>query len=360
MPPAASNHPAPSPGPYAPSRPAFVVAVVGATGAVGVEMARCLEQRDFPVSELRLLASARSAGKTQRFRGELITVQELTESSFAGVDIALFSAGGGISKRFAPIAARAGAIVIDNSSAFRMQEDVPLVIPEINAAQIARHQGIIANPNCAAIISILPLWPIHQKNPLQRLQLATYQAASGAGAAAMEELREATRAHLEGREYRHTVLPHPYAFNVFSHNTRVDPGTGYNEEETKVMQEARKIFGEPNLRVSATCVRVPVLRAHCVALTFECRDPITPLQVRAMLADAPGVRIVDDVANNYFPMPKDASGQDDVLVGRIRQDVSDPSGRSIALFCAGDQLLKGAALNAVQIAEAWLPRRAAG
>jgi aspartate-semialdehyde dehydrogenase len=359
MPPSASHYPERSHG-QAQSRPAFVVAVVGATGAVGVEMARCLEQRDFPISELRLLASARSAGKTQRFGGQDIVIQELTEASFAGVQIALFSAGSGISKRYAPIAARAGAIVIDNSSAFRMNEEVPLVVPEINAAQIARHQGIIANPNCAAIISILPLWPIHQKNPIERLQLATYQAASGAGAAAMEELREATRAHLEGREYRHTVLPHPYAFNVFSHNTRIDPSTGYNEEETKVMQEARKIFGEPNLRVSATCVRVPVLRAHCVALTFECRDPITPQQVRVLLEGAPGVRIVDDAANNYFPMPKDASGQDDVLVGRIRQDISDPSGRSIALFCAGDQLLKGAALNAVQIAERWVSMQPAG
>jgi aspartate-semialdehyde dehydrogenase len=341
------------------SAPSLVVAVVGATGAVGAEMARCLEQRNFPVSELRLLASARSVGKTQKFRGQDLTIQELTEASFAGVDLALFSAGGSISRRFAPIAVRAGAVVIDNSSAFRMNEEVPLVVPEINAAQIARHQGIIANPNCAAIISILPLWPIHRKNPLQRLQLATYQAASGAGAAAMEELREATRAHLEGREYHHTVLPHPYAFNVFSHNTRIDPGTGYNEEETKVMQEARKIFAEPHLRVSATCVRVPVLRAHCVALSFECRDPITPDQVRTLLKGAPGVRLVDDVANNYFPMPKDASGQDEVLVGRIRQDLSDPSGHSIALFCAGDQLLKGAALNAVQIAEAWLPMRSA-
>jgi aspartate-semialdehyde dehydrogenase len=339
--------------------PSLVVAVVGATGAVGAEMARCLEQRNFPVSELRLLASARSVGKTQRFRARDVAIQELTQASFAGVDLALFSAGGSISKRFAPIAARAGALVIDNSSAFRMNAQVPLVVPEINAGEIARHQGIIANPNCAAIISILPLWPIHVVNPIQRLQLATYQAASGAGAAAMEELREATRAHLEGREYRHTVLPHPYAFNVFSHNTRVDPATGYNEEETKVMQEARKIFAAPNLRVSATCVRVPVLRAHCVALTFECREPISPDQVRALLKGAPGVRLVDDVANNYFPMPKDASGQDDVLVGRIRQDLSDPSGRSIALFCAGDQLLKGAALNAVQIAEAWLPLRAA-
>jgi aspartate-semialdehyde dehydrogenase len=337
-----------------------VVAVVGATGAVGVEMARCLEQRQFPVRELRLLASQRSVGKTQRFRGREVAVSELTEASFAGVDIALFSAGGGISKRFAPLAVRAGALVIDNSSAFRMHEDVPLVVPEINAGEIGRHHGIIANPNCSAIISILPLWPIHRKNPLRRLQLATYQAASGAGAAAMEELRESTRAHLEGREYRHTVLPHPYAFNVFSHNSRIDPGTGYNEEETKVMQEARKIFNEPNLRVSATCVRVPVLRAHCVAATLECRDPITPKQVREWLDGAPGVRLVDDVANNYFPMPKDASGQGDVLVGRIRQDLSDPSGRSIALFCAGDQLLKGAALNAVQIAEQWLPKRAAG
>jgi aspartate-semialdehyde dehydrogenase len=341
------------------STPAVVVAVVGATGAVGVEMARCLEQRNFPVRELRLLASQRSVGKTQRFRGRDVAVAELTEDSFAGVDIALFSAGGSISKRFAPIAVRAGAIVIDNSSAFRMNEEVPLVVPEINAGEIGRHHGVIANPNCSAIISILPLWPIHRRNPLQRLQLATYQAASGAGAAAMEELRESTRAHLEGRDYRHTVLPHPYAFNVFSHNSRIDPATGYNEEETKVMQEARKIFNEPNLRVSATCVRVPVLRAHCVAATIECRDPITPAQVRALLDGAPGVRLVDDAANNYFPMPKDASGQGDVLVGRIRQDLSDPSGRSIALFCAGDQLLKGAALNAVQIAEQWLPLRAA-
>jgi aspartate-semialdehyde dehydrogenase len=339
--------------------PSFTVAVVGATGAVGVEMAACLEQRKFPVSELRLLASARSVGKTQKFRGQNISIQELTEASFAGVDIALFSAGGGISKRFAPIAANAGALVIDNSSAFRMQDDVPLVVPEINGGEIAKHHGIIANPNCAAIISILPLWPIHQRNPIQRLQLATYQAASGAGAAAMEELREATRAHLEGREYRHTVLPHPYAFNVFSHNTRIDPETGYNEEETKVMQEARKILGEPNLRVSATCVRVPVLRAHCVALTIECRDPITPDEVRKLLTGAAGLRIVDDVTNNYFPMPKDASGQDDVLVGRIRTDVSDPSGCSISMFCAGDQLLKGAALNAVQIAEQWVALSAA-
>jgi aspartate-semialdehyde dehydrogenase len=332
-----------------------VVAIVGATGAVGVELLRCLEQRRFPVGQLKLLASARSAGRTLQFCGEQLMVGQLTERSFDGVDLALFSAGGGISRRFAPLAVRAGAVVVDNSSAFRMDPDTPLVVPEINAGDIARHQGIIANPNCAAIISITPLWPVHRRNRIRRLLLSTYQAASGAGAAAMDELRDSTRAFLEGREYRHTVLPHPYAFNLFSHNTRIDPQTGYNEEETKVMQETRKIFGDPEIRVSATCVRVPVLRAHAVALSFECDRPIEPGEVRTLLAAAPGVKLVDDAGNNCFPMPRDASGCDEILAGRIRQDVSDPSGRSIAMFVAGDQLLKGAALNAVQIAELLLP-----
>jgi aspartate-semialdehyde dehydrogenase len=333
------------------SRTAPVVAIVGATGAVGVELIHCLEQRAFPFSELRLFASARSAGKTLEFRGRALTVRELTEDSFRGVDIALFSAGGATSKRFAPLAVRAGATVIDNSSAFRMDPAVPLVVPEINPQTVRAHQGIIANPNCCAIISITPLWPIHRVNRIARLMLATYQAASGAGAAAMEELRESTRAYLEGRAYENKVLPHPYAFNLFSHNTRIDPVTGYNDEETKVIQETRKIFGDAAIRVSATCVRVPVLRAHSVAITFECERPITPAQVRELVQGAPGVKLVDDAERNYFPMPKDASGQDPILVGRIRQDLSDPSGRSISLFVAGDQLLKGAALNAVQIAE---------
>jgi aspartate-semialdehyde dehydrogenase len=328
-----------------------VVAVVGATGAVGIEILQCLEQRRFPLSRLRLFASARSVGKTLPFAGGQVPVEELNEKSFDGVDLALFSAGGSTSRKYAPLAAESGAVVVDNSSAFRMDSHVPLVIPEINPEAIAGHRGIIANPNCAAIISITPLWPIHRRNQIQRLILATYQAASGAGAAAMEELRESTRASLEGRVYEPKVLPHPYAFNLFSHNTRIDPDTGYNEEETKVIHETRKIFGEPHLRVSATCVRVPVLRAHCVAMTFECERPITPAEVRAILAEAPGVRIVDDAERNYFPMPRDATGQDAILVGRIRQDLSDPSGRSIAAFVAGDQLLKGAALNAVQIAE---------
>jgi aspartate-semialdehyde dehydrogenase len=328
-----------------------VVAVVGATGAVGVELIRCLEQRKFPVSELRLFSSARSAGTKMAFRGGSLTIQELNESSFEGVDVALFSAGSGISRKFAPIAVRAGTVVVDNSSAFRMDHAVPLVVPEINAQAAHRHSGIIANPNCAAIISITPLWPIHRRNAIQRLILSTYQAASGAGAAAMEELRESTRAYLAGEAFTPKVLPHPYAFNVFSHNTRVDPATGYNEEEAKVIQETRKIFGDTNIRVSATCVRVPVLRAHCVSITFECETPISVAEVREILADAPGIAIVDDVERNYFPMPGDASGRDEILVGRIRQDVSDPSGRSISMFVAGDQLLKGAALNAVQIAE---------
>jgi aspartate-semialdehyde dehydrogenase len=329
-----------------------VVAIVGATGAVGVELLRCLEQRRFPLAELRLFASSRSAGKRLEFRGEALTVRELGEDSFAGVNLALFSAGGATSKRFAPIAVRAGATVVDNSSAFRMDPQVPLVVPEINAHALRSHRGIIANPNCCAIISITPLWPVHRANRIARLVLATYQAASGAGAAAMEELRESTRAYLEGRSYRNTVLPHPYAFNLFSHNTRIDPQTGYNEEETKVIQETRKIFADPDIRVSATCVRVPVLRAHSVAISFECERPISPSEVRTLLASATGVKLVEDPERNYFPMPQDASGQDAILVGRIRQDLSDPSGRSIALFVAGDQLLKGAALNAVQIAEA--------
>jgi aspartate-semialdehyde dehydrogenase len=229
---------------------------------------------------------------------------------------------------------------------------VPLVVPEINAEALRGHRGIIANPNCTAIISITPLWPIHKVNRIARLILASYQAASGAGAAAMEELRESTRAYLEGRAFAPKVLPHPYAFNVFSHNTRIDPATGYNDEEIKVREETRKIFGDERLRVSATCIRVPVLRAHSVAISFECERPISVDEVRALIAAAPGVKLVDDRERNYFPMPRDASGQDAILVGRIRQDVSDPSGRSIALFVSGDQLLKGAALNAVQIAEA--------
>ena len=336
-------------------KPNPVVAVVGATGAVGVEFLKLLEDRKFPLCDLRLYASARSAGKTLPFIGRPIPIRELTVESFHGVDIAMFSAGGSISKKFAPIAASAGAVVIDNSSAFRMDPSVPLVVPEINPQAIAGHHGIIANPNCSTIIAIVPLWPLHQINRIKRIIAATYQSASGAGAAAMRELIDATKAALEGREHPPTVLPHPYAFNLFSHNAAIDRDTGYNEEELKMVRETRKIFGDPDIRITATCVRVPVLRAHSEALNVEFTRPITPDEVRKILAHAPGVKLVDDMEKNYFPMPRDASGQNDVLVGRIRRDISDTSGCSIAMFVAGDQLLKGAALNAVQIAEKLLP-----
>jgi aspartate-semialdehyde dehydrogenase len=334
-----------------------VVAIAGVTGAVGAEFIATMDKRAFPVRKLKALASARSAGKTIDFRGQKVVIEELNENSFQGVDIALFSAGGGISRKFAPIAVKAGAVVVDNSSAFRMDPDVPLVIPEINAIRIREHKGIIAGPNCAAITARVLLWPIHRNNRIKRLILSTYQAASGAGAAAMDELVESTRASLNGGAFEPKVLPHPYAFNLFSHNTAIDPATGYNDEETKVIKETRKIFEDEQIAVGVTCVRVPVLRAHCEAITFECERPITEDEVRAILSNAPGVKIVDDRAKNYFPMPIDASGQDDVLVGRIRKDLSDPSGHSISMFVAADQLLKGAALNAIQIAEL-LPQRA--
>jgi len=327
------------------------VAIVGATGAVGREFVGCIESRGIALASLKLLASARSAGKTQSFRSQELMVEELTEQAFDGVDIALFSAGSFISKQFAPAAVKAGAVVVDNSSAFRTDPAVPLVIPEINARRIKDHKGIIANPNCAAITTMVPLWPVHRINPVRRLIVSTYQAASGGGAALMEELELSTRAYLDGKEYPPKVIQHPYAFNLFSHNTAIDMATGYNDEESKVIKETKKIFEDDRIAISATCIRVPVLRAHCVSMTFECERLITPAEVKALLAKAPGVRLVDDWANNYFPMPKDASGQGDVLAGRIRKDLSDPSGKSISMFVAADQLLKGAALNAVQIAE---------
>jgi aspartate-semialdehyde dehydrogenase len=331
------------------------VAIVGATGAVGRELLRVLEDRRFPLGELRLFSSPRSAGKALTFAGGETIVETLSERSFAGIDLALFSAGGGVAKEYAPLAVRQGAVVIDNSATFRMEPTVPLVVPEINAAAIAAHRGIIANPNCAAIIALMPLAPIHRRNRIRRAVLATYQAASGGGAAALQELIDATRAYLDGKPYPPRVVPHPYAFNLFSHNTPIDPVTLYNGEETKVIGESRKILDDPEIRIGVTCIRVPVLRAHAIAITIECERPISPEGARAVLADAPGVRLVDDAAANHFPMPSEASGQSEVLVGRIRRDLSDPSGRSLALFAVGDQLLKGAALNAFQIAEQLLP-----
>ncbi len=332
------------------------VAIVGATGAVGAELRACLEQRRFPLASLRLLASARSAGQQAAFAGQTLTIETLDERSFAGVDLAVFSAGSSVSRRYAPLAVKAGAVVVDNASVFRMEPDVPLVVPEVNPAALARHRGIIANPNCVAIIACMPLWPLQQAYAIRRVQACTYQAASGAGAAAMEELRASTAAYLAGEAYAPRVLKHPYAFNLFSHDATVNPETGYNGEEEKVVAETRKIMGLPELPIGITCIRVPVLRAHAIALTVEFEHPVTPEQVRDLLAAAPGVRVVDDRAGNHFPMPNEASGQGDILVGRTRTDVSDRSGRSVCLFVAGDQLLKGAALNAVQIAERLFPR----
>jgi len=342
------------------------VAIVGATGAVGTELIACLEQRDFPLRSLRLFASPRSAGRRLMFRGDGLPIEVVGDAAesgdakagdarigdvLAGSDIVLFSAGSRTARRFAPAAVAHGAVVVDNSSAFRMDAGVPLVVPEVNAGAIASHRGIIANPNCVAIIAAVPLWPLHRAIGISRVVAATYQAASGAGAAAMAELRSATGAYLAGRDFAPAVLRHPYAFNLFSHDTAVDPETGANEEETKVARELRKIMQTPHLPIGITCIRVPVLRAHSIALTVELARPITPAVAREILASAPGVRIVDDAGENHYPMPNEASGQGDVLVGRIRRDGSDPSGRSLALFVAGDQLLKGAALNAVQIAE---------
>lgn len=327
------------------------VAVVGATGAVGIEILRCLEARRFPVGDIRLLASARSAGRTLPFAGREIAIETLTEDSFKGIDVALFSAGASISRRYAPIAVEAGAVVVDNSSAFRMEPQVPLVVPEVNGATTGQHAGIIANPNCVAAIMVMALAPLHRIRPIRRVHAATYQSASGAGAAAMEELRQATAAYLADQPFQHSVLPHPYAFNLFSHNAAIDEDSGYNGEELKAVAETRRILGTPEMPISITCVRVPVLRAHSIALTVEFHQPMEADEARRVLGEAPGVKVVDDRAANHFPMPSEASGRDDVLVGRVRRDLGDPSGRSIALFVSGDQLLKGAALNAVQIAE---------
>lgn len=325
------------------------VAVLGATGAVGQEFLRLFERRGWRITELRALASERSAGRTIQFAGQDIAVQAATLGAFDGIDVAFFSAGASRSKQFAPAALDAGAWVIDNSSAFRMDPDVPLIVPEINAGTIPEGARLIANPNCTAAILCMAVAPLRSVGRIERLVVSTYQSASGAGWSAMQELCDQTRDVLEGRPANPKVLPHPYAFNLFSHNTPIDEH-GSNDEEKKVVQETRRILGLPTLRVGVTCVRVPVLRAHSESVTVEFIGPgPSEAQARAALAAFPGLRIIDDREGNVFPMPLTATGQDDVLVGRIRRDVSHPS--AISMFIAGDQLLKGAALNAVQIAE---------
>ncbi len=324
------------------------VAILGATGAVGQELLTLLEERSFPLKQLRLLASPRSAGQTVVFKGQTLTVEPVSAEALAGVDLVLASAGGSVSRQWAPVAVEQGAVVIDNSSAFRMDPAVPLVVPEVNPQAALTHQGIIANPNCTTILLTLALAPLAAMRPLRRVVVSTYQSASGAGARAMEELRQLSRTVLDGGEARSEVLPHSLAFNLFLHNSPLQ-ANGYCEEELKMLNETRKIMQLPELSLSATCVRVPVLRAHSEAVNIEFEAPLSVAEARAALAQAPGVELIEDFETNRFPMPTDVTGRDPVAVGRIRQDLSHP--QALELWLCGDQIRKGAALNAVQIAE---------
>jgi aspartate-semialdehyde dehydrogenase len=326
----------------------YNVAVVGATGMVGQAMREVLEERDFPVGELRLLASQRSRGRRLAFKGEDIDVKVLDEDSFQGIDIALFSAGGAISARFAPIAVEAGAVVVDNSSAFRMDEDVPLVVPEVNPDDAFEHKGIIANPNCSTIQMVVVLKPLHERSPMRRVVVSTYQSVSGTGKNAVDELEVQTREVQEGREPVPQVYPHRIAFNCLPHIDVFLPG-GYSKEEMKMVNETRKIMGLPDLPLSATAVRVPVFIGHSESINVEFEEAIEPGEARRILADAPGVEVVDDPENGLYPQPVDAAGKDPCYVGRIRADISCP--RALNLWVVSDNLRKGAALNAVQIAE---------
>ena len=324
------------------------LAIVGATGAVGIEMLRVLERRNFPVASLRLLASARSAGKKLLFQGKDLTVEPLTADSFAGVDIALFSAGGGISKEFAPHAVKEGAVVVDNSSAFRMDPSVPLVIPEINATDVEGHTGILANPNCTTAITLMAVHPLHKAFGLKRIIASSYQAVSGTGSRAIEELREQVEAISAGKRVSPDVYPHQIAFNVLPH---VDSflEDGYTREEMKMQNEGRRILHLPGFTASVTCVRVPVYRAHSVAVTAEFEQPVSITKAREAILAAPGIQLADDPAAAIYPMPIQCSGEDDCRIGRIRLDCALPN--ALTFWVSGDQLLKGAALNAVQIAE---------
>ncbi len=335
----------------------YQIAIVGATGAVGAELLDVLDRRSFPVGKLRLLASARSAGKTLSFRGEKIPVEELKKDSFAGIDIAFFSAGGNISREFVPIARDAGAVVIDNSSTFRMEPDVPLVIPEINGRDVAAHRGVIANPNCTTAVTLMALYPLHLGFGVTRIFASSYQAVSGTGARAIEELKRQIVASQENAIPIAKVYPHPIAFNVLPH---VDSflADGYTKEEMKMQSEGRRIMHLPNFRASVTCVRVPVYRAHSVAVSAEFERRVSVDEAREVLAKAPGLDLLDEPQRNRYPMPLDAAGKDNCQVGRVRLDCALENG--LAFWVSGDQLLKGAALNAVQIAELLYPKKQNG
>ncbi len=324
------------------------VAVVGATGAVGIEMLKVLERRRFPVGQLTLLASARSVGKKLPFAGKEVTVTELTKDSFHGIDIALFSAGGSISREFAPIAAAAGCVVVDNSSAFRQDDRVPLVVPEINAGDVRHHHGILANPNCTTAITLMALYPLHQAFGVKRIVASSYQAVSGTGAKAIEELERQVQQIAAGQPITREVYPYQIAFNVLPQVDSFQPD-GYTKEEMKMQNEGRKIMHHPGFRASVTCVRVPVYRSHSVAVTAEFEKPVSVAEARAILAQAPGLDVVDEPASQRYPMPLFTSEKDNCQVGRLRMDCAFDN--ALSFWVSGDQLLKGAALNAVQIAE---------
>ena len=324
------------------------IAVVGATGAVGIEMLETLDKRDFPVGELTLLASARSAGKTLQYRDQTLTVKELTKDSFAGIDIALFSAGGGISQTFAPAAVEAGAVVVDNSSAFRLDPKVPLVVPEVNGADVANHHGILANPNCTTAITLMALYPLHQRFKVKRVFASSYQAVSGSGAQAIQELETQVEQITKNEPVTNEVYPHQIAFNVLPH-VDVFLESGYTKEEMKLENEGRRIMHHPAFKASVTCVRVPVYRAHSIAVSAEFELPVDVDAARAALAAAPGIDVVDEPEKNAYPLPLNVSGKDNCEVGRIRKDCALENG--LCFWVSGDQLLKGAALNAIQIAE---------
>ncbi len=331
----------------------FHVAIVGATGLVGREFIKVLEQRNFPMRSIRLLASDRSAGTKLYIKHEQVEVKETTAKSFAGVDIALFSAGAEISSHFSPIAARAGAVVVDNSSAFRMDPNVPLVVPEVNAEDIKQHKGIIANPNCSTIQMVVAIYPLHKVNPIKRIIVDSYQSASGIGSAAMAELIDQSKLTLEGREVVPHLFPHQIAFNVLP-EIDLFLDNAYTKEEWKMVEETQKIMHAPEIAISATCVRVPVSIGHSEALHIEFSRPMSPQEARQILAEAPGVKVQDDPSISLYPHPWSAAGTDDVFVGRIRKDASHE--RGLAMWVVSDNIRKGAALNTVQIAETMIEK----
>jgi len=331
----------------------YKVAVVGATGMVGQEFIKVLEQRNFPMSSIRLLASERSVGKKVFVAHQETEVKEATHESFKGIDIALFSAGTEISRYFSPIAAQSGAVVIDNSAAFRMVDSVPLVVPEVNPEDIKKHKGIIANPNCSTIQMVVALYPLHKVNPIKRIVASTYQAVSGTGIAAVEELTTQSRQVLEGQDAIPHVYPHQIAFNVLP-EIDIFLDNGYTKEEWKMAEETRKIMHAPDIAISATCVRVPVFTGHGEAVNVEFSQPMSPDEAKRILSQAPGVKILDDPTISLYPQPWPSAGSDDVFVGRIRRDESHPDG--LVLWIVADNLRKGAALNAVQIAEEMIKR----